>query len=160
MKADLANLRSIVAGGGDRSRRAREAAEWIQAARGYHWVGLYDVTESHITAIAWTASTAPAFPTFPLSQGINGAAVAGKAPVVVQDVREDPRYLTTFGATLGEAIFPVSGSDGEVVGTIDVEGDRAHAFTPEDEAFLKRCAEALRPLWLRNRAARRDPDRP
>ena len=29
------------------------------------------------------------------------------APVVVQDVRHNSRYLTTFGSTLAEAIFPV-----------------------------------------------------
>ena len=130
--------------------RAREAAEWIRAARGYHWVGLYDVTASHITAIAWTGPTAPAHPTFPRNQGLNGAAVAAAAPVVVQDVRQDVRYLTTFGATLAEAVFPVRSESGEIVGTIDVESDRTNAFTAPDELFLHQCVEALEPLWSRD----------
>ena len=141
------HLRSLATSRGDRVARAREAAEYIRAARGYHWIGLYDVTPSHITAIAWTGTTAPAYPTFPRSQGINGAAVAAGTPIVVQDVREDPRYLTAFGTTRAEAIFPVRGPDTTIVGTIDVESEHVNAFTAEDEAFLVQCATALAPLW-------------
>lgn len=50
---------------GDRATRAHAAAEYIRAARGYHWVGLYDVTDSRISAIAWTGTSPPAHPTFP-----------------------------------------------------------------------------------------------
>ena len=131
----------------DRAARARLAAEVIRAARGYRWVGLYDVRPSHIAAIAWTGPTAPRHPTFPRTQGLNGAAVAQRAPVIVQDVRNDPRYLTTFGSTRAEAIFPVCGAAGDLVGTIDVESDRIDAFTPEDEAFLRQCADVLAFLW-------------
>jgi putative methionine-R-sulfoxide reductase with GAF domain len=67
----------------------------------------------------------------------------------VQDVSTDPRYLTTFGSTGAEAIFPVvSPSTGKVIGTIDAESDRTNAFTPDDAAFLSECARALSPLWL------------
>jgi putative methionine-R-sulfoxide reductase with GAF domain len=78
---------------------------------------------------------------------LNGAAIFSGAPLIVQDVRKDARYLTTFSATLAEAIFPIRSIDGTVVGTIDVESDRADAFTPDDERFLILCAEALLGLW-------------
>ena len=143
----LDELRSIAISEGDRAGRARSAAEYIRAARGYHWVGLYDVTPSHILAIAWTGADAPAFPTFPRSQGLNGAAVAAGRPVIVQDVRQDSRYLTTFGTTRAEAVFPVRGPDQAIVGTIDVESDRINAFSAEDERFLQSCADVLATLW-------------
>ena len=142
-------LRSIVTGPEERSRRARRAAETLQSARGYRWVGLYDVTPAEIIAIAWSGEEAPAFPRFPISQGLNGAAVGCGRPVAVQDVRADPRYLTTFGSTRAEAIFPIlSPSTGQVIGTIDVESDRINALTPEDNLFLQACSEVLLPLWL------------
>ncbi len=147
MDVTLYRLRLLAESAGDRATRARAAAECIRAARAYHWVGLYDVTTSHITAIAWTGTNAPAHPTFPRAQGLNGAAVAADASIVVQDVRRDPRYLTTFGATRSEAIFPIRARDRGVVGTIDVESDQVDAFSPEDEAFLEQCAVTLRPLW-------------
>src|SRR5262245_50438710 len=98
-------LETIVRAPGERRTRARAAAECIRAARSYHWVGLYDVTPSRIRALAWTGLNAPTHPTFPREQGLNGAAVRTGAPVVVQDVRKDPRYLTTLGVTMAEAIF-------------------------------------------------------
>lgn len=143
----IKQLRTLASSSDDRIARARDAAEHIRSARGYHWVGLYDVTPSHITAIAWTGPTAPAYPTFPRSQGINGAAAASGTPVIVQNVRDDPRYLTTFGSTRAEAIFPIRGPDGAIVGTIDVESEQIDAFTAADERFLQECATALAPLF-------------
>jgi putative methionine-R-sulfoxide reductase with GAF domain len=144
----LEKLRSIIAAPNDRARRGRRAAEAIREARGYRWVGLYDVTATEIVAVGWTGTMAPAFPRFSIDQGLNGAAVRSARPVVVQDVSADPRYLTTFASTGAEAIFPVvSSSTGQVVGSIDVECDRTNAFDRDDDAFLLACARALLPLW-------------
>jgi putative methionine-R-sulfoxide reductase with GAF domain len=87
-------------------------------------------------------------PEFPISQGLNGAAAASGKPVVVQDVSQDPRWLTTFASTRAEAIYPVVGVGGTVVGTIDVESDRIGAFGPDDEALLAEAARVLRPFWI------------
>ena len=144
--AVMSRLAAIGARSDNRVARAREAAECICIARNFHWVGLYDVTESEIRAIAWTGSIPPAFPTFPRTQGLNGAAVATGRPVIINDVRKDPRYLTTFNATLAEAVVPVR-SGTRIAGTIDVEGDRVNAFSADDEQFLKQCAVTLEPLW-------------
>ena len=145
----LEQLRSVIAAVDDRGRAARSAAEIIRIARGYRWVGLYDVAATEIVAVGWTGANMPAFPRFPKDRGLNGAAVRSARPVVVQDVSTDPRYLTTFGSTGAEAIYPVlSPSTGEVIGTIDAESDRKDAFTPDDDAFLSECARALLPLWL------------
>jgi GAF domain-containing protein len=145
----LEQLGSIIAAVDERTRTARRAAEVIRDARGYRWVGLYDVAATEIVAVGWSGA-APAFPRFPIDCGLNGAAVRSARPVVVQDVSVDPRYLTTFASTGAEAIFPVvSPSTGEVIGTIDAESERKNAFTPDDEAFLSECTRALLPLWIR-----------
>ena len=149
MESVFARLRSIVSAEEERTQRARRAAESLRDARDYRWVGLYDVTLTEIIALAWTGAVAPAFPRFPASQGLNGAAVRSGQPLVVQDVSADPRYLTTFGSTKAEAIFPiVSPATGQVIGTIDVESERINAFTAEDNLFLQACADLLLPLWL------------
>jgi len=145
----LSELRGILAASLERHEKARALAEAIRRARDYRWVGLYDVTASEIAAIAWTGSDPPEFPRFPVTKGLNGAAVRDRKPVVVQDVTTDPRWLTTFGTTRAEAIFPVLLSpDGPAVGTIDVESDRVGAFTDDDKAFLMHAAEVLRPFWV------------
>jgi L-methionine (R)-S-oxide reductase len=118
-----AEFRAIPGSSLNRVAKARSLAEALQQAKAYHWVGLYDVTPTQIRAIAWTGDVAPAFPSFPRSQGLNGAAVASGRPLVVQDVSQDPRWLTTFGTSKAEAIFPVT-LRGEIVGTIDIESER------------------------------------
>jgi putative methionine-R-sulfoxide reductase with GAF domain len=125
----------------------QEAAELIRQAGEYRWVGLYEVTDTEIGAIAWTGMVGPAFPRFPRTKGLNGVAVVTKDAVLSQDVSSDPRYLTAFATTGSEGIFPVLGDAGQVIGTIDVESDRRNAFSPEDERFLRACAIALRRLW-------------
>ncbi len=130
-----------------RGEPPKRIAETIRAARGYRWVGLYEVTATEIAAIAWTGADAPAFPRFPVTQGLCGAAVAARAPVVVGDVRSDPRYLTTFGSTRSEIVVPVLDGAGKVLGLIDVESEQVNAFGDDDQQFLQRCASSLPPLF-------------
>ena len=151
MNDSVATLRSLAARSGTRVQKAQEAVALIRAIGAYRWAGLYDVSvsASEIAVVAWDGPDAPTHPRFPISKGLNGAAVASKRTVIVQDVARDPRYLTTIGGTRGEMIQPVIGDSGAVVGTIDVESDRVNAFSVRDEELLALCAESLKWLWER-----------
>ncbi|MFN2385101.1 MAG: GAF domain-containing protein [Thermoanaerobaculia bacterium] len=141
-------LRHIIRGGGERSGTAQRLAEALRAAGGYRWLGLYDVGPEEIAAVAWSGGGEPAFPRFPRTQGLCGSAASSGATVLVPDVRRDPRYLTTFGNTLSEMIVPVRDPvTGRVAGLIDVESDRAGAFTEDDRAFFEECAADLADFW-------------
>lgn len=124
---------------------AKRIAGWIAQQRNYRWVGLYEVTATEIGMIACTGSTPPAFPRFPASRGLCGAAVASKSVVNVGNVQEDARWLTTFGSTRPEIIAPVV-RGGAVVGLIDVESDALNAFGEIDEQFLSHCATIITSL--------------
>jgi len=130
-----------------REERARQVAEAIRDARGYSWVGLYDVRADEIAALAWTGDETPANPRFARTRGLNGAAVAERKPVVANDVARDPRYLATLGSTRAEMIVPVQDATGAVVGTIDVASDRADAFDDRDLELVDACATAASGLW-------------
>jgi L-methionine (R)-S-oxide reductase len=147
LSGKIDELRKCVETSDAREEKARCAVEVIRRARGYRWVGLYDAGTGEISVIAWNGPSAPTYPRFPIMSGLNGAAVASGKPVIVQDVTQDPRYLTTLGSTKAEMIVPVRGIDGRVVGTIDVESDQTNAFTQEDCDFLEACALTLLPLW-------------
>lgn len=136
--------------GGRRAEAMRAVAETIRNGGDYRWVGIYEVTETEIAALAWTGSEAPAHPRFPVSRGLCGAAVAARAPVVVGDVRNDPRYLTTFGSTRSEVVVPILGPSGEAVGLVDVESERPDAFGEKDLRFLEGCASALAQVFGRD----------
>jgi L-methionine (R)-S-oxide reductase len=140
-------VRALLTGSDERSAVAVDVADAIRSARGYRWVGVYEVRESEIEALGWSGSGAPAFPRFSVDEGLCGAAVASAETVVVGDVRRDPRYLTTFGSTRSEIVVPVRGSGGVVRGLIDVESEKVDAFGAGDRSLLERCAAALETLW-------------
>jgi len=141
-------LAMILASDSTRDARAPEIAEAIRAARDYRWVGIYTVGPDEIAVVGFTGEAAPVFPRFPVTQGLNGAAVSSREPIVVNDVVEDPRYLTAFGSTRSEMVVPVvHPATREVVGTIDVESERANAFADDDRALVEDCARAIAGLW-------------
>jgi len=149
MKNVLGQIRMTAAGADDRTVRARRLAELIRKLGEYRWVGVYDVYAEEVSIIGWNGPSAPQFPKFPATQGLTGAAIAQKKALVAGDVRNDPRYLATFANTLSEIIVPVLDPSGErVIGTVDVESDRANAFGPSDQRMIEQCAQAALPLWL------------
>ena len=145
----LCGIEVALASGQGRAEKAAQVAALVRQAGGYRWVGLYAVTDREIAAVGWSGPGAPAHPRFPVTQGLSGAAVAGRRSVVVGDVTADPRYLTTFSSTRSEAVIPVVDSaTGAVVGTLDVESAERDAFTEVDRRALERCAAALTGLFV------------
>jgi len=89
---------------------------------------------------------APAYPNFPITDGLTGAAVLACASVLPNDVANNPRYLTNQESTGSELIVPVLDGDA-VVGTLDIEDERTGAFRPDDQALFADVADALRALY-------------
>ncbi len=111
-------------------------------------MGVYDVGPELVSLIAYSGPGAPAYPQFPVTKGLTGSAIRDKKTVVVGDVQNEHRYLSAFGNTLSEIIIPVlDEKSGTVVGTIDVESERANAFSDEDREMLEDCGRSALPLW-------------
>ena len=149
MNSTITNsIAAVLREGVARTEKARKIADFIRNLRGYRWVGVYDVGPELVSIIAFSGPGAPAYPQFPITQGLTAAAIRGKGTIVVGDVQDDPRYLTAFGSTRSEIIIPVlDEKTSAVVGTIDVESEQANAFSEEDQSTLEDCARAARPLW-------------
>ncbi|MGH7503130.1 MAG: GAF domain-containing protein [Longimicrobiales bacterium] len=78
----------------------------------------------------------------PVTQGIMGAAVRTREPILVNDVASDPRHLPTPGATGITAELAVPILLGErVLGVLNVEGE--DRFTEDDAASLRIVADQL-----------------
>jgi L-methionine (R)-S-oxide reductase len=148
MDNTLNQIRTTAASGGLRSERAKRLAELVRKLGEYRWVGVYEVGAENVSIMGWSGPSAPEHLSFPVANGLTGAAIAQKKPVIVGDVRKDPRYLTAFGDTLSEIIVPVLSPDGRVIGTVDVESERVDAFSARDQQTIEQCAEAAKLLWL------------
>ena len=149
VKNTLNQILMLAAGSDDRAVKAKRLAGLIQRLGEYRWVGIYDVGAETVSIVGWSGLGAPEHPSFPVTKGLTGAAIAEKKTVIVGDVRNDLRYLTAFGSTMSEIIVPVlHPGDGRVVGTVDVESERANAFSSRDREMIEQCAQAALPLWL------------
>ncbi len=74
--------------------------------------------------------------TIQLNEGVTGAAAATRLPVMVEDVRQDPRYLNALDAVRSELAVPMM-ARGKLVGVIDVQSTRIKAYSEQDRAMLR-----------------------
>ena len=74
-----------------------------------------------------------------LDEGITGAAAATRLPVLVPDVRNDPRYLNALDAVQTELAVPML-ARGKLVGVIDIQSTRANAYREQDRSLLQLIA--------------------
>lgn len=71
-----------------------------------------------------------------LNEGITGAAAASRAPILVDDVRQDPRYLNALDAVRSELAVPMM-ARGQLVGVIDLQSTRLKAYTEQDRSLIR-----------------------
>ena len=74
-----------------------------------------------------------------LGEGVTGVAAERREPVLVGDVRNDPRYLNTVDAVRTELAVPMT-ARGKLVGVIDLQSVRVNAYTEYDRALLRLVA--------------------
>jgi L-methionine (R)-S-oxide reductase len=144
MKAEtctsLQEIGAFALAGGCTAKRIKQVMEMIRAARDYRWVGVYKIERKDFVIVAGTGKEPPAYPRFPITQGLCGAALESRKAVVVGDVSKDARYLPTFHTTRSEIIIPLVNEDKRVVGMLDAESEKPKAFGSEDRQFLERAA--------------------
>src|SRR6266700_2473611 len=80
--------------------------------------------------------------TLTLKDGITGAAAARREPILVGDVRNDPRYLNSIDAVRTELAVPMIARQ-KLVGVIDVQSTRLNAYTEYDRALLRLIASRI-----------------
>src|ERR1700682_5698774 len=136
----LQEIGAFTLAGGCTAKRLKQVVEMIRAARDYRWVAVYKVTKKEFVILTETGNTPPAYPRFPITQGLCGAALESGKPIVVGDVRKDPRYLPAFHSTRSEIIVPMVNERRHIVGMLDAESDKVNAFGSEDRQFLERGA--------------------
>ena len=90
-----------------------------------------------------------------VGEGITGWVARHGRPARVGDVANDPRYFALRAGVRSELAVPLLVGD-EVRGVINVDSDRADAFTEADEELLgelaKLAAPAIRNTWLYEQA--------
>ena len=113
----------------------------------YDWVGFYMIEKGRggapdmLVLGPYIGAPTP-HKRIPLDQGICGAAASSGQTVVVDDVRQDPRYLACSVDTKSEIVVPVYAM-GRVVGELDIDSHSLAAFDAEDRRLVEHCAELV-----------------
>jgi serine phosphatase RsbU (regulator of sigma subunit)/putative methionine-R-sulfoxide reductase with GAF domain len=115
---------------------------------GYHPVHIFTLDEGD-PRIHFRASTATGGPLdqileLPLlvGQGIVGHAAAERAPILVNDVQRDPRYIRDSRGTRSELAVPLRVGE-TVVGVLDVQSDKPDDFDADDLFVLRTLADQI-----------------
>ncbi|MBV8781115.1 MAG: GAF domain-containing protein [Phycisphaerae bacterium] len=123
---------------------AQQITALVQRICRYRWVGIYKINRHDFVLIASTNGMHPAYPRFPLSQGLSAEAVERRATVVVPDVGKEPKFLPNFWTTKSEIIVPIVDDEHErVLGTIVAESGKLNAFRKADRDFLEGVARII-----------------
>ena len=69
-------------------------------------------------------------------EGLVGAAVAEGRPLVVNDVRNDPRYVEAVAGSRAELVVPLR-RKGRVIGALNLLSDQVDQFTGTDEMMMR-----------------------
>jgi sigma-B regulation protein RsbU (phosphoserine phosphatase) len=77
-----------------------------------------------------------------VTEGLCGAAVRSREPVVVGDVRKDPRYVSLVPETRSELVVPLIHKD-RVIGVLDLESPVLDRFTEQDVKVLTPLASQV-----------------
>ncbi|RPJ18764.1 MAG: GAF domain-containing protein, partial [Chloroflexi bacterium] len=79
-----------------------------------------------------------------LGQGLVGQAAAEGERILVNDVRQDPRYrfIDNLPETCSEVVLPLKMGE-RVLGVLDIQSDQPNAFHPNDLLILSALADTI-----------------
>src|ERR1041385_2641862 len=95
----LQELGAYVLAGAKDPHQLCTMAEMIRSACDYRFVGIYKIVRDEFVIVAKTGKCPPAYPRFPTTQGLAGAALETKQAIMVADLHQAPRYPANLRST-------------------------------------------------------------
>lgn len=140
----LQEIGAMLVAGGHGHAVVAQIAKLVRDRCHYRWVGIYKIAREQFVIEAGTGDTPPAYPRFPVSQGLSAEAIETRRTVNVPDVSKDKRFLPNFWTTRSEIIVPIIDDEHErAVGVIIVESAKVKAFDKTDREFLEGVARII-----------------
>ena len=142
----LAGVMKRVAGILDPERLMQEAADMIRSAMNHTFVAIVVLDDEGVLVGRWAGREGVARRASGRTQeparGVIGRALRKRAPQVVPDVTQDLDYHADVPGTRSEMVVPLM-DEGEPVGVIDFQSEKAGAFDLDDVVAGEAIAEFL-----------------
>ncbi|MEQ6249776.1 GAF domain-containing protein [Sulfitobacter sp. HNIBRBA3233] len=101
----------------------------------FDWTGFYRVTGPEMLKIGPYQGGHGCLQ-IPFARGVCGAAARTGEVQLVPDVDAFPGHIACANSTRSELVLPVWAGNGRLLGVLDIDSDRADAFTAEDAEAL------------------------
>jgi len=111
------------------------------------WAGVYLLRRNVLYLTAYRGAPTP-HPIIPASRGICGAAVEENRTLNIEDVTQDPRYLSCDIRARSELVVPIRDASGEPIGEIDIDSHKLNAFHPALVRKVEKLAREISQLML------------
>lgn len=136
-----ARIRALTEGETDEvALMATLACEIHHADDRFDWTGFYRVVAPELLKIGPYQGGHGCL-VIPFSRGVCGAAARTGQVQLVPDVDAFPGHIACASSTRSELVLPVFGAGGRLIGVLDIDSDRADAFTAGDAARLRRILD-------------------
>lgn len=112
----------------------------------FDWVGIY-VLDGDVLKLGPYLGAKTEHTRIRVGQGVCGTAVSENADQNVPDVSSRGNYIACNLETRSELVVLIRDSSESILGQIDIDSHTPNAFGPEEEAFVKKVASELGPLW-------------
>jgi len=126
----LPQISALIDGETDLTANLANVAAVLKEVFGFFWVGFYLVKEQQLVLGPFQGPLACTRINF--DQGVCGHAYTTRQTVIVPDVDEFPGHIACASASKSEIVLPIIGSDGNVLGVLDVDSDRLDDFSSVD----------------------------
>lgn len=135
-------LEALLAGERDAiANSANAAALLYHTLPEVNWVGFYFLRGNELVLGPFQGR--PACVRIPTGTGVCGAAVAGRKPVLVEDVLAFPGHIACDTASRSELVVPLI-ARGNILGVLDLDSPSPARFDREDQTGIERIAS----IWL------------
>lgn len=107
----------------------------LKSVFGFFWVGFYLVDEERMYLGPFQGDAACTFIGY--GKGVCGTAWKSRETIVVPDVEKFPGHIACSSLSRSEIVVPMFGSDGSVIGVLDIDSDKLADFDEVDQKYLE-----------------------
>ena len=107
----------------------------LRSVFGFFWVGFYIVDGDRMYLGPFQGDAACTFIGY--GKGVCGTAWMMRKTLVVHDVEDFPGHIACSSLSKSEIVVPMFGSDGSVIGVLDIDSDKLGDFDEIDAKYLE-----------------------
>jgi GAF domain-containing protein len=142
----LKEILTIIDRSKDRDETLKKCLKILKSRfKKYDWIGIYIRNVDNLVLGPYMGKLTE-HTVIPISEGICGSAVREQDTIIVNDVKDDSRYIACSLETRSEIVVPIF-KNSVPVAEIDIDSDVLNAFNDDDRIFLEKVAEILSKLF-------------